>query len=408
MTGFRPSDWDNESELTVKLEEPSGYGFSSLFEQSKKGGHLIEVSGVILIYIAEPELLTILASFVFEYTLTGKIRGLGGPDGDRMVEYGVSRFKKPSGDGDRVAETDEPLAILGLVTFLGQNDHTMERHLRAALDVANATARGLAFEPFGAYLLARAFSSPTRLSEVFDFVGAHNLQDELAELVTLERIGKTFQTTPLKFDSNLRSSHVLGCSPSTPTGTLEWLQNPRGSAFCFPANTVGPDLIFVLKLKRDGTVLRVCVQFKHTKELRSTEAEKAIRTTDPFNFLSQRKNDGEWTISDPLMQDNLVKAIKKLGRGTKQAGACGVLRVVISYPTPLDRKTLDSAPKGKHQALATVAVDHLEPPESKLGQTILGLANLALGGPDRKRKSSEEIDGTRPKKPKKRGSKVRG
>jgi hypothetical protein len=98
----------------------------------------------------------------------------------------------------------------------------------------------------------------------------------------------------------------------------------------------------------------------------------------------------------------------QLGKGTKQAGACGVLRVVISYPTPLDRKTLDSAPKGKHQALATVAVDHLEPPESKLGQTILGLANLALGGPDRKRNSSEEIDGTRPKKPKKRGSKVRG
>jgi hypothetical protein len=144
MTGFRPSDWDNEPELAVKLEEPSSYSFSSLLERSKKGGHLIEVSGVILICIAEPELLTTLASFVFEYTLTGKIRGLGGPDGDKMAEYGVSRFKKPSGDGDRVAETDEPLAILGLVTFLGQHHQTMERHWREALNMANATARGLA------------------------------------------------------------------------------------------------------------------------------------------------------------------------------------------------------------------------------------------------------------------------
>jgi hypothetical protein len=78
--------------------------------------HLIEFSGVILISIAEPELLTTLADFVFEYTFTGKIRGLGGDIGADMVEYGVSRFKKQL--KEQVAETDEPLAILGLVTFL--------------------------------------------------------------------------------------------------------------------------------------------------------------------------------------------------------------------------------------------------------------------------------------------------
>jgi hypothetical protein len=406
MTGVRPSDWEDCPPLTVELEKPRGFSFSSLLEMSQKSEHLIEVSGVILICIAEPDLLTTLASFVFEYTLTGKIRRLGGPDGDKMVEYGVSRFKKRSEGGIRVAETDEPLAILGLVTFFSQQYLTLEGHVREALNAANACARGFAFEPFGAYLLARAFSAPTPLSNVFEFVEESKLQDELAELVTLERIGDTLRITPLKFDSNDRSSHVLGCSSSTSADTLEWLQNPRGSAFCFPANAVGPDLIFVLRLTGDGTVLRVCVQFKHTKNLTTTETKKAMRTTDPFNFLSQLKH-GKWTISDPLMQGNMVEAIQNLGEGTKKAGVCGVLRVVVSYPTPLDGNSLDNAAKGSRHPLATVAVDRLQSPNSKLGQTILGLANQALEMPDRKRKRSNEIDGTKTKR-QNTGTKVRG
>jgi hypothetical protein len=77
-----------------------------------------------------------------------------------MVEFGVSRFKKSSSRGPRIAETDEPLAILGLVTFLGEHQLTLERHLSGALNIANASARDIAFEPFGAYLGAHAFSAP--------------------------------------------------------------------------------------------------------------------------------------------------------------------------------------------------------------------------------------------------------
>ena len=248
---------------------------------------------MILICIAEPDVLTTLASFVFEYTITGKISGLGGPNGDKMVEFGVSRFKKSSSSSPRMAETDEPLAILGLVTFLEQHRLALGTHLRGALNVANASARSIAFEPFGAYLIARAFSTPTLLSNVFDFVGESRLKDEFAELVTLERIDGAIRINPLNLTSglNLRSNHVLGCSPPTSPDTLEWLHNPRGLAFCFPANAVGPDLIFVLRLTSDGTILRVCVQFKHMQELTPKETGKAIRTIEPFTFLSQFKDD---------------------------------------------------------------------------------------------------------------------
>lgn len=375
---------------------------------------MIDLSDAILISIAEPELLNTLADFVLEYTFTGKIRGLSGPDGDSMVEYGVSRFKKTE------AQTDEPLAILALVTFVEQQEKlTLARYLTNALNTSNAAYRGIALEAFGAFLLARAFSAPISLSKVFTFAKGSKkaykgLQGELAELVTLEKVGNNFQATPLQIKTNLRPSHVLGRSPPTAADTLEWLQNPQGSAFCFPANTVGPDLIFVLRLKSDDTVLRVCVQFKHTERLSPQASEKAIRTTDPSNFLSQKtKDNNSPTCFDPSMRNEMEEAIKNLGIGTKKAGPCGLLRVVICHPSVIDSDTMKQAAKEGHPLATTVPLGSLEPPDSELGQSILWLANLALQKPDRRRKISDkkrkisdeegeildENEGARPKRP---------
>jgi hypothetical protein len=411
MTNFRPSDWDDGPVFTRELEVPNGFEFSELL----KSEHSIEASGVILICITDPDLLNTLASFAFEYTFTGKICGLGGPNADRMVEYGVSRFKKSSEgpsraasskDPDRVAETDEPLAILGLFNFLGKQNLNFKRYLRETVNVPHDIARALAFESFCAYILARAFSTPTPLSDVFEFIGESKLTKETAELVTLEKIDDIFQITPLTLESTFRPSHVIGCSPSTTSGTLEWLQNPGGSAFCFPSNLVGPDLIFVLRLTSDNTLLRVCVQIKHTKELGPAATEKAIRTTDPFNFLSQVK-DGKRTISDPSMQQNMVEAIQCLGTGTDKAGKCGVLRVVVSHPSRLSDNELDSAAESGVHPLATVPIKYLEPTESDLGQTILSLAQRVVNVTDRKRKRTNEIDGTQFKR-QKTGARVPG
>jgi hypothetical protein len=90
MTGFWPSGWDDGTELTVRLEKPRSFSFKGLSESE----HLIEFSGVVLISIAAPDLLTTLADFVLEYTFIGKIRDLSGRNGETMVEYGVSRFKE--------------------------------------------------------------------------------------------------------------------------------------------------------------------------------------------------------------------------------------------------------------------------------------------------------------------------
>ena len=399
MTGFRPSGWGGGTAFTVELEQPHIFSFESLSESE----YLIELSGVILISIAEPDLLTTLAAFVLEYTFTGKIRNLCGPNGDAMVEYGVSRFKQAS-RFKQVAQTDERLAILALVNFVKTKGLNLERYWTRDLNTSNAAYRGIVFEAFGAYLLARAFSVPTPLSKVFEFVGGGKaneaLQDEPAELVTLERDGDDFQTTTLQIEKHHRSSHVVGCSPPTAADTLEWLQNPQGSAFCFPASTVGPDLIFVLRLTSDNTVLRVCVQFKYTENLSPQSSEKAIRTTDPSTFLSEKtRYSNSPTCSDPSMRDKMEEAIKNFGNGTKKAGRCGLLRVVICHPSLTDSYTLEETAKGSHP-LAVVPLSTLEPPESDLGQPTLFRQS---GTPilERKRMGSDEIEGARPKRQRK-------
>ena len=249
-----------------------------------------------------------LADFVLEYTFTSKIHGLSGPISEDMVEYGMSRFKKDA------AQTDESLAILGLVTFVKQKNQTLERYLTRDLNMSNPAHQGIVFEAFSAYLFAHAFSAPRPLSEVFKFFNRgmkanEALQDELAELVMLEKAGNEFQVTPPQIETNVQLSHLFGCSPSTAAHTLEWLKNLQGSTFCYPANTVSPDLIFVLRLTSNNTVLHVCVQFKHTEYLSPQALEKAIWTTDPHTFLLQKATKSNTTSCSNLpMQAQLEEA----------------------------------------------------------------------------------------------------
>lgn len=68
----------------------------------------------------------IVSSFVIEYSLTGEIRDLDGIEGDKMVGWGLSRFKTRSGGGGHVAVTDEPLPILGLFGLFIKKELTLE------------------------------------------------------------------------------------------------------------------------------------------------------------------------------------------------------------------------------------------------------------------------------------------
>jgi hypothetical protein len=99
------------------------------------------------------------------------------------------------------------------------------------------------------------------------------------------------------------------------------------------------------------------------------------------------------------MRAKMVEAIKNLGNGTKKAGPCGHLGVVISLPSVPDSNKLEEAAKGG-PPLTTVAVSHLEALVSELGQAIdmMAPAKGRLQRPDLKRKSSHEVEEPRPKR----------
>ncbi|PVF91106.1 hypothetical protein CPB86DRAFT_745978 [Serendipita vermifera] len=332
----------------------------------------------------EPSLKNTLTSFFYELFITGKKRSLGGKDGELLVELGISKFKNSGVEGHREAEITENLVIYGLFDLFESLKLTMEDYLLHELGSPHPSSRGLAFESFGAFLLARSFSSPRPLSDVFEFVGDLAIKDELAQLIALERSDNSFRQTPININSTMPPDH-LGCSPNV-EGMLKWLEDPKGTAFCFPPNIVGPDLILMLRLTQHGTILRVCVQIKNTENLSGTERTRAIRTTDPNYWFSQHKNN-QWTISSPSMQESMIQALQNLGAGTDMAGTCSVLRVVFAHPPLTNRDELNEAAKEPHgHPVATISVSKLEPKDSKSAQMLDELSNRVARGPHKKRK----------------------
>jgi hypothetical protein len=252
-----------------------------------------------------------IASCVFEYIFAGEPRSFGGLQAAALVECGLARFTQTV-----EGIVDEPIVLLAAADFFSM-DTSMQAILSAGLTSSDAAERGFAFKRFGAFLLARAFESQTEsqtpqtpsgtpalsklptppvsapqipLSSVFEFIGSTELRHESAHLVAIGRgVKNKYRCTLVKFSPSFGCNYILGQSLSSGDQTLEWLKNPKDTAFCFPDEDVGFDLILLLQLS-DATVLRVLVQFEHISErlIGLVKTEDAFRMTDPLQFLSQR------------------------------------------------------------------------------------------------------------------------
>jgi hypothetical protein len=237
--------------------------------------------------MSDEALLRRVVGFIFDYIFTGKPRELGGRDNEQFVEYGVSRFK---GDYKSIV-TDEPLALLATMhLFTTETPWNLQSFLWDALSNANECSRGYAFEHVGTYLLGLAFKAPIRLAKVFDFVVPSSLDNEVAELVALEKSPDgTFSCFPVDISSHTGPTYTLGCTPPDAEGTLAWLQDPKRTIFFFPAKTIRPDLIMILRLS-NGMLLRVLVQFRNimAASIGPKQPTEAFRTADSKQFLSHR------------------------------------------------------------------------------------------------------------------------
>jgi hypothetical protein len=225
------------------------------------------------------------AGFIFDYIFNNKPRDLGSPNSEKLVEYGFARF----GDLYRTIVVDEPLVLLAAVNHLCDKTAVNLRHfLLEGLLTSNGGAQGISFEHFGAFLLAIAFREPQPLSSVFEFHGSHQLQDESAQLVAIEKANGQYVCTPVDILSDTRPMYTMGHTSTTADQTLSWVRNPRRSVFCFPVKAIGPDLLLVLRLS-DARVLRVVVRFKQINQpsLGLAETQAAFHTTGSYDVISQ-------------------------------------------------------------------------------------------------------------------------
>jgi hypothetical protein len=264
--------------------------------------------------------------------------------------------------------------------------------MTSELYTENDSARGFAFEYFSAYLLGLAFRTPTRLSEVFNFIGLNNISDQLAQLVAVYKVDENFITTPVDICSNRGPGYTLGHCCRTESETLSWFLDPQRTVFCFPYKTIGPDFVILLRLS-DGRLLRVLVQCKHESKnsLGPTGTFDALRTTDPSMFIVHRDKkvpkghkqgpprektieemSKRYYVANPQMNGDLQAALNALGPGTDLAGDMSVLRVLISHPASPHLETILNivkADKSNHP-VAIVDVKSLAEKQSMLGAVV--------------------------------------
>ena len=277
MTGYTPSDVDsfNESTSGPELEQPRGFDFTKLQQHARR---------VDKTHASESTLFRQIAGCVFDYIFHGNPRSQLSPEDIKLVEYGVARFGH-----DKNFISDEPLALLAVADYYtNQTQWDLPYFLKEGVSGSDASARGVGLEYFGAYALALAFRSWTRLGDVFDFVGGKNdLENEIGHLVAVHKQDEGYKAYPFDISSPSLPTYILGQKHHSSKETLNWLDDPNRVVFCFPAQNVGPDLILVLRLS-DEHLLPVVVQFKHSMTNQSSQQTiGALESTDPRELNSR-------------------------------------------------------------------------------------------------------------------------
>ncbi|KAL5476981.1 hypothetical protein ACEPAI_3167 [Sanghuangporus weigelae] len=240
--GFVPSDAQRfvreEQEIVNikgKLDPFASLDFSKLFDDPVR---LLDFSNVLYAWILLRK----------PIALTSKSKDL--------VELGFARFIDIPGED---AYVDEPIVLLAAASQFGSRDFSLGDYVKRPLLVG--PGRGEHFEASVAYYLACAFADTSKLCDIFDFGdGVPEWATLPAELVSVALKGKGIEANRFHLQDLIDSTTAIGVHVDSVEEMMKWLKNPS-SLLCFPNKTMGPDVIFFVRL--DGRlILPVLVQCK--------------------------------------------------------------------------------------------------------------------------------------------------
>jgi len=207
-----------------------------------------------------------------------------GKDEATYVEYGFARFVDPD---TKTVAVDEPLVLLAATHWINANHRTSYKFFAKQIHLHDPASNG--FENYISFCIDMIFSQRRRINEVFSFVSTPPpWSEQEAELVAFHRTTGTVEAGTVRHFAFSGPSLALGINAKTPEETIAWLDHRSHSPFCFPVDSMGPDLIFVLRLA-DRSMIWVALQAKFSSgkngSLSRPFLRRAMRSVTPSNFF---------------------------------------------------------------------------------------------------------------------------
>jgi hypothetical protein len=258
-----------------------------------------ELCRTIFIAIDETEKIT-LRNALFNQLLYGSysLEAFEPEERDAVITMGFARHKPGN-----ITVIDEPLAILAGLTWLSAIAplslleclrHDIGKHS------PKHSPRKNGFEAYLAFHLRKLFETTPKLNQVFTF------RDDFARMSDLSWQHEEFDLVTLCNSHESQISVVTpSCGPSSNVGllaqsndeVLEWIStNALQFTFCFPPESLGPDVLFFIRHKRSWQLLLVMVQARNYSTVDLESLITGVRTVTP-SWLWKSKNTNVCSLS---------------------------------------------------------------------------------------------------------------
>ncbi|KAG5652567.1 hypothetical protein H0H81_004576 [Sphagnurus paluster] len=351
FTDFRPTD----AQDFVRVEPSGPISISSRY---KLDFHKLTKN---------TDMITTIHQITTHYLMRSVLPGSLGKDEKTFVEYGFARFT--DAETNTVA-VDEPLVLLAATHWINANYRTSYKFFAKQIHVHEPTSNG--FENYLAFCLNLAFSTKQRLDAVFSFSGTPpDWACQKAELVAIHRtstsmngIDSPVEISPVRHSSLCGPSLTLGVNSKTTDETLAWLEHCEYAPICFPHLSMGPDLLFVLRLA-DGTTIWVALQAKYSVGKNGTLSRlflrRALRSVTPSKFFIDKDGKPFSPATDPELVHATLQRLSNLPHRRTDAGKYSLLRIVASFPAQTGlKRCIEEDPDREGHPIACLNIKFLK------------------------------------------------
>ncbi|KAF5349975.1 hypothetical protein D9756_009205 [Leucocoprinus leucothites] len=385
FTGFSITDADDCVESEDRDPLPSFSQYKLDFSKLQKNG----------------DMLPTIRRIITHYMMRSMTPHLG-KDETMYVEYGFARFDDSE---TRVIVIDEPLVLLAATCWMNNSGSYAYKLLSHEISTYGHNFNG--FENYITFCIDLIFSRSRRLSDVFTFHGTVPAWAKLeARLVsTYCPSSDVSEISPACFARATGSSVTLGMNAKTPNLTVSWLQNHQRPPFCFPHQSMGPDVIFVLQLS-DQSLIWVALQTKWSIGKKGKLAKDlllhAMKSVTPSKFFLDKNGAPFSPVNHPGLREDIFQSLLALPNRRTDAGTYSLLRVVASFPaqTRMKRYMEKDLDKAGHP-IATFNMDLVKKVTQKLSPRAFldgpGFQE-ALPSPKKEKRKRHEETVTRRKK----------